>query len=850
MKNKYKILLWLALVFIPFYGNAQPANNDCASATSLTVGAACVNGTTASATSQAGEVTPSCGVVSQSVWYSFTAASTDMTIITQKNSGACLGRLAVYSGGCLPGAGSELACISLSSAAPNTNPVNLTGLTVGQTYLIRLSYANGGPCGASMTFCIRVECTGGICPPAHCTNGVQDADETGIDCGGVDCAPCASGTFDNTSDCLNNDDCSTAFNLDPFMMEPATNTVIDGDTLAVCGMDCNINAGDESFVINGSCPTIDYNQMVWYTFTATNSLMDLTITTDGFTPSVGIWSGCTGIYGCVEDGTGNTFSVTQFALNPGETYSISVSSDDDGAAGDGNFQICLTDYDLDLLCNLSNSISFTPPPVVSSLIPGGTWAPGTTVEFCYTVDLWDNSALGGCQWLHGIVPSFGGCFDPTTLTPTQAPVEATGNGDGTWAWTTTAVTHNTQSYTVNPNGGWFFTNSVVAGWGDGCPGEDWSHFGCNTGCDVTVYSTYSWTACFEVTTWDTEAECLSNSNDCSVEFKTFADGETGSYTNGYCESDPATSSGNQVACCDASPPGMLGVISAATSLFNSAGTTFTIDLDEPILCGNLSASDFSLGTTGWPLGGATITSVSANDCTSGTDTTMSLTVTVSAAPGDGYDDSWYIIASGTSDVTDVCGNKMTTAASGSVTILPVELLLFDARYNGRDVDLQWVTASEINSAYFYIQRSTDGENFTTFLVKQAAGNSVETLIYDGVDRYPAPGTMFYRLIQVDYDGKYAQSNVVAVNIGSGIIDLFVYPNPVKDQLSLEIAYYESSNGKIKIYNSIGALVREKDVRFIRGTNRENMDITMLNKGIYFVEISVGDNVKRERFIKE
>jgi hypothetical protein len=89
-----------------------------------------------------------------------------------------------------------------------------------------------------------------------------------------------------------------------------------------------------------------------------------------------------------------------------------------------------------------------------------------------------------------------------------------------------------------------------------------------------------------------------------------------------------------------------------------------------------------------------------------------------------------------------------------------------------------------------------------------------------------------------------------VNISSGNIDLFVYPNPVKDQLSLEISYYESSEGKIKIYNSIGSLVREKDVRFIRGTNRESMDITMLNKGIYFVEISVGDNVKRERFVKE
>jgi hypothetical protein len=150
----------------------------------------------------------------------------------------------------------------------------------------------------------------------------------------VDCPACASGTFDDSGNCLNNDDCSTAFDLGPFMLEPTGNVVMNDDTLAVCGMDCNVNAGDESFVITGACPTIDFNQMVWYTFTATNGLMDLTITTDGFTPSVGIWSGCTGIYGCVEDGTGNTFSISQFGLNPGETYSISISSDDNGAAGE------------------------------------------------------------------------------------------------------------------------------------------------------------------------------------------------------------------------------------------------------------------------------------------------------------------------------------------------------------------------------------------------------------------------------------------------------------------------------------------------------------------------------------
>lgn len=821
------LYLSILAVIIPFLTFAQPGNDPCASATALTVDAACTSGTTLLATTEGGETFPTCDATqTQTVWYSFVATTTSHDVnINYTSTSGCHPTSAVYTASC--GGGTQVGCVDNSYPA---DIHNLTGLTIGNTYYIQVAYQTGGSCGnnasAGVNFCIDVDAVGG-----------------GGGGGG--------GTFTGTPDCLNNQTCATAYDFDADMSEPATNGVMDGDTMSVCGTDCNVGASDETYSFAGGCATSTEYQMVWYTFVADNANMDITVTTDGtFTPNVGIWNACGGIYGCYYNGTGNTVSVTGFGMTPGNTYAISVSSQADGAAGD--FTICVDDYDINLLCNVDNSMSTTPPQTTSSLIPGGTWTPGTTVEFCYTVNQWDNSAAGGCQWIHGIVPSFGGCFDPSTLTSTQVPVEASGNGDGSWAWTTTPYTHNSTGATVNPDGGWFFTSTAVAGWGDGCPNNSWSMGGstCDEGCLTATYSTYNWTACFSVQTWQTVALCNSNSLDCSASFKTYADGETGSYTNGYCLNDPAASSGNQVSCCDLTDPSLVGAINIDTSDFDATGTIFTVRLSEPLVCNNLDVADFDLMTNGWPLGGSTLTSVVGGDCTGTTDTTMSLTFTLSAPPSAGYDHSWYVQASAASDVTDVCGNTLKTATSNSVFVLPIDLLSFSGEYNGEDVDLEWSTASELNSDYFYVQSSTDGMEFTTFLVKQAMGNSTTTMYYSGVDRYPTPGIMYYRLLMVDKDGASAYSQTIAVEVPADGAAATLFPNPTNGQLNVDLDYYGKSRAKIFIFNAVGSILREKDIYLIRGTNKESIDVSSLPEGTYILEVVVGETRIHEPFIKK
>ena len=139
---------------------APPANDNCANAISLTVDAACINGTTKQSTTQTGEPTACQGAINQTVWYKFVATSTSLYVEVERTaSSGCYLSSAVYSGSCLPS--TNLSCED-AAFGPNLNIHNLTGLTIGTTYYIQVSYTAGMFCGSANNsntgadFCIKV----------------------------------------------------------------------------------------------------------------------------------------------------------------------------------------------------------------------------------------------------------------------------------------------------------------------------------------------------------------------------------------------------------------------------------------------------------------------------------------------------------------------------------------------------------------------------------------------------------------------------------------------------------------------------------------------------------------------
>ena len=120
-----------------------------------------------------------------------------------------------------------------------------------------------------------------------------------------------------------------------------------------------------------------------------------------------------------------------------------------------------------------------------------------------------------------------------------------------------------------------------------------------------------------------------------------------------------------------------------------------------------------------------------------------------------------------------------TAECGEISPLPVTLSSFKGKLTPDGVALNWTTSSEINNDRFEIERSTTGKNFERIGEVKGNGNSSTTKTYSFVDPNPGLGTNYYRLRQVDFDGKSEYSKIVHVKNGNKaeLMQVSLLPNP-------------------------------------------------------------------------
>jgi hypothetical protein len=137
--------------------------------------------------------------------------------------------------------------------------------------------------------------------------------------------------------------------------------------------------------------------------------------------------------------------------------------------------------------------------------------------------------------------------------------------------------------------------------------------------------------------------------------------------------------------------------------------------------------------------------------------------------------------------------------------LPVTLAQFTADLQGDDALLRWKTASELNSAYFEAESSTDGVVFEPLGRVAGAGTTSAPQQYQLVDpnvaRYSAQ-LVYYRLRQVDKDGTFSYSPVRTVQVNQAT-ELAVYPNPAHEQVVVRGA---TPGAGLELIDALGRLV--------------------------------------------
>lgn len=171
--------------------------------------------------------------------------------------------------------------------------------------------------------------------------------------------------------------------------------------------------------------------------------------------------------------------------------------------------------------------------------------------------------------------------------------------------------------------------------------------------------------------------------------------------------------------------------------------------------------------------------------------------------------------------------------------LPIELLNFDGLCFDNGRNFYWATASEKNNDYFVIQQSKDGLNFKDEFKVTGAGNSTELKTYFA--RIENRNGNYFRLKQVDFDGKESFSEIIFVDCKEAIIssnDVTASPNPFKDHLTLSLNLDENQELQFNVLNQQGALIHRFSKKFDKGLN-EISDFLPENfaKGVYFIKIT-------------
>ena len=185
--------------------------------------------------------------------------------------------------------------------------------------------------------------------------------------------------------------------------------------------------------------------------------------------------------------------------------------------------------------------------------------------------------------------------------------------------------------------------------------------------------------------------------------------------------------------------------------------------------------------------------------------------------------------------------------------LPVTLISFLANLNNQLVDVKWSTSMEINSSKYFIERSIDAINFNSIATTAAAGNSLTTKNYAIQDDVSAIASslVYYRILQVDVDGKKSYSKVISIRLKKANSNISVFPNPFKNYVNINLDWSNNETANLKVFTLNGAELINNNVQLYKGNNYVFVNELMnLKAGTYFMVLNTTQGRIFKQIIKQ
>lgn len=189
--------------------------------------------------------------------------------------------------------------------------------------------------------------------------------------------------------------------------------------------------------------------------------------------------------------------------------------------------------------------------------------------------------------------------------------------------------------------------------------------------------------------------------------------------------------------------------------------------------------------------------------------------------------------------------------ASSQNALSAELIEFRAFPHDEVNIIEWLTATEVNTKWHIIERSTDGMTFTEIAREAAQGTKTTATSYRFTDSKPL-FTAFYRIQTIDINGDIEYSHVVNVNreLPETVILQAVYPSPAVEQIFVDYSLPTSANLSLQLFDLNGQLLNNNNLPAQKGTHTTSIDIASYPSGFYFLVLKSNNTRIVKRVIKQ
>jgi len=182
----------------------------------------------------------------------------------------------------------------------------------------------------------------------------------------------------------------------------------------------------------------------------------------------------------------------------------------------------------------------------------------------------------------------------------------------------------------------------------------------------------------------------------------------------------------------------------------------------------------------------------------------------------------------------------------NTSALPIELVSFSGEMVRDQVQLSWQTNSEDQNKGFEIYRSANSQSWEKIGWVDGNGSSTQKNFYGFDDLQPMAGINYYRLKQIDFDGAFEYSEIIALENDKPNFDIRVFPNPSNGNFNLHINNPLQQRMKIQIHDNLGMRVWESKLMSDELNWRKELAID--KNGIYIITVQLGDEIYNERIV--